>query len=364
MKSFKEWGLKRRILKDHNYNALWIGSSLKTVRFGEGHAADLPYFNKEFYDIAVNNKCNKNAMCPFCYTNASSTGEDYMSPGLTWKKYVEAKYWEKVYDLMNLPEDDVLDEIIKKDLRSKLVEANPKNNFKVTYTNKPFQIAIGSTGEPTIHPEFCSFLKAVYDTNVVPNYTTNGIILSYAHDVYDNTWKTKNLTDDEIRTNIYKAHELLDYTKKYVGGVAVSYGNKLIRPFAEHAIVSLLLYGNTNINIHHLIGTNEDVDEMIKLAKEYGDDIKYHVLLPLMAHGRSKEGMKPETFDYLEDQILKNNIKNVAFGANFSPFLENAKIKTYNYPPESLSANMILKTDNVIITPSSFNLSPVDEIKF
>lgn len=64
MKSFKEWGLKRRILEDHNYNALWIGSSLKTIRFGEGHADALPYFNKEFYDIAINRRCN--AICPFC----------------------------------------------------------------------------------------------------------------------------------------------------------------------------------------------------------------------------------------------------------------------------------------------------------
>lgn len=49
---------------------------------------------------------------------------------------------------------------------------------EITYTNKPFQIAIGSTGEPTMHPDFCEFLETVFNTGVVPNYTTNGLILA------------------------------------------------------------------------------------------------------------------------------------------------------------------------------------------
>ena len=35
-----------------------------------------------------------------------------------------------------------------------------------------------STGEPTIHPQFCEFLETVYNSGVVPNYTTNGITLA------------------------------------------------------------------------------------------------------------------------------------------------------------------------------------------
>ena len=311
-----------------------------------------------------NNYFANNILVHNCYTNAKGSGSDYKNPGILWTKYINKFCEDKVYDLSNLDtiEDEVLDVLIPKEKRAMLIERGSKT--KVTYTTKPFQIAIGSTGEPTIHPEFCSFLKAVYDTNVVPNYTTNGILLAYAHDVYANTWKTRGKTDAEIHEYVQRSHELLDYTKKYVGGVAVSYGNKLIRLFAEEAIKSLLLYGDCHINIHHLIGTNEDVDELVKIAKDFGDDIKYHVLLPLMAHGRSKESMKPETFDYLEEQIIKNSINNVAFGANFSPYLDKSKIKTWNYPPESLSANMLLKEDKVIITPSSFNLTPVETIEF
>ena len=53
-----------------------------------------------------------------------------------------------------------------------------------------------STGEPTIHPQFCEFLETVYNSGVVPNYTTNGITLA----------KGDEYTD-----------KLLDSTKKYVG---------------------------------------------------------------------------------------------------------------------------------------------------
>ena len=78
-------------------------------------------------------------------------------------------------------------------------------------TNKPFQIAIGSTGEPTIHPEFCEFLETVYNTGVVPNYTTNGITIA---------------KDNEL------SNKILAYTRRYVGGVAVSFGNKSLQKYA------------------------------------------------------------------------------------------------------------------------------------
>ena len=58
-----------------------------------------------------------------------------------------------------------------------------------------------STGEPTIHPEFCKFLETVYNLGIVPNYTTNGISIAK----YDGN-----------------AEEILEATSKYVGGVAVS----------------------------------------------------------------------------------------------------------------------------------------------
>ena len=199
-----------------------------------------------------------------------------------------------------------------------------------------------STGEPTIHPEFCNFLKTVYETGVVPNYTTNGITIA---------------KDNELSSKI------LAFTREYVGGVAISFGNKSLRNYAHEAIYKLHKLGNTNINIHHIISDKESVDEFVAEWAHYGDSILYHVLLPLMPSGRSSEGVTEGTFEYLEEVIEKNNIKNVAFGAHFIKNLRDSKIKTWLYDEQSFSKNIILTKDLVQITPSSFDLNPIMQIK-
>lgn len=313
MKDFIDWGIKKRCFPKQNYNAIWI--NLKTYRLGEGVAKELPPEYSEFYDIGINTRCN--AECPFCYVSASNKGIDYPDICKTWNKWMSL-YIEKVVEYGKL---------------------------KATLTNKPFQIAIGSTGEPTLHKDFCRFLETVYNTNVVPNYTTNGIILS----AYEN----------EADSNNKLAKEIMYYTKQYVGGVAVSFGNNLIKDKAEKAVEALIKHGNTNVNIHHIISDKQSVDEFVKVQKEYGNDIKYHVLLPLMPSGRSKKGVEDGVFEYLEEQIEKNNISNTAFGAHFYKYLKDSKIKTYLYEPESFSKNVILTKNKVQITPSSFNLKPI-----
>lgn len=189
-----------------------------------------------------------------------------------------------------------------------------------------------------MHPDFCEFLETVYNTGVVPNYTTNGLIIA--------------------RDNV-KGGEILAYTKEYVGGVAVSLGNPSIRLQAHRAINKLLTWGNTNVNIHHIISDKVSVDEFYDTVVRYGDSIYYHVLLPLMPSGRSNKGIEPGVFEYLEEIIQKHDIKNAAFGAHFVEYLKTSKIKTHLYPPESLSKNVILTKDKVQITPSSFNLKPI-----
>ena len=199
-----------------------------------------------------------------------------------------------------------------------------------------------STGEPTIHPEFCDFLKTVYESGVVPNYTTNGIILS---------------------KQLPLANAIMEATRKYVGGVAVSFGSESIRGYARQAVVNLINNGNTNVNIHHIISDKESVDEFVAEWVRYGDSILYHVLLPLMPSGRSSEGVTEGTFEYLEEVIEKNNIKNVAFGAHFIKNLRNSKIKTWLYDEQSFSKNIILTPNKVQITPSSFDLNPIQIIE-
>lgn len=313
MKDFRNWGLKVRENKEKNYKALWF--NLKTIRVGEGKCEELPIDEKEFYDVAINTACN--AGCDFCYVAAGKLGVNYPNICETWKKWMSNHI-------------DFIDEF-------------------AIHTNKPFQIAIGSTGEPTLHPEFCKFLETVSNTGVVPNYTTNGIILS--------AWDNVELPEYGL------ANKILNYTSAYVGGVAVSFGNKHIRNKARKAIEGLIAKGNTNINIHHLISTKESVDEFVSEYLRYGDDIAYHVLLPLMPAGRSNKGIEEGVFEYLENVINENKMHKIAFGAHFINNLRTSNIKTWLYDEHSLSANCLLKPNNIVLTKSSFDLTPIKTIE-
>ena len=131
---------------------------------------------------------------------------------------------------------------------------------------------------------------------------------------------------------------------------------------ALRAIHNLLKYGECKVMIHHLISDRKSVEDFIVATKDFGKDIHYHVLLPLMKHGRSRKGLEEGVFEYMQDEIIKNNINNVAFGANFYPYLEHSKLPVSVYPQEAYSKNIILNR-KVIITPSSFNLTPIKEIE-
>ena len=307
MKNFESWGIKVRALPEYNYRAMWY--NLKTIRFGEENEEikELPPHISEFYDVSLGTMCNLE--CPFCYVSASHNGRNFENVCELWRE------WMSMYQ-----------------------EKKVKN---VTFTNKPFQIAIGSTGEPLCNPYFAKFLQTVYETNVVPNYTTNGVILSNL----DDPW----------------CQEILEATSNFVGGVAVSFGNASVRVRAMRAIQHILKYGNCKVMIHHIISDKTSVDEFVAYARNFGTDIHYHVLLPLMPHGRSTSGLKPGVYKYLEESIIKNDIKNVAFGANFYPYLSDSKLPVNTYPQEAYSKNIILD-NKIIITPSSFDLTPIKEI--
>jgi hypothetical protein len=314
MKDFSQFGLKIREFPDFNYKAIW--SNLKTIRVGTGIAKELPPDKAEFYDVGIGSRCST-GNCPWCYVSASNSGVYWDNICELWKKWMST-FKEEVRD-------------------------------GVTYTEKPYQIAIGSVGSPTEHPQFCEFLETVYNTNVVPNYTTNGVILS--------DWNKPDGKYYEL------ANKILEYTNKYVGGVAVSFGNELLRNKAKNAINGLIEKGNTHINIHHIISDANSVNEFIKSAEEYKDNIYYHVLLPLMPAGRSTKGIEDGVFEILENEIEKRDLKNVSFGAHFVDYLKTSKIRCYLYPPESLSKNVLLKDNKVVITPSSYNLEPVKIIE-
>lgn len=297
MKDWKHWGIKERKFPELNYHAVWY--NLKTLRLGQGVAKELEY--PEFYDVGINTLCNLG--CPFCYVNASNNGRNFS----------------------NICE------------KAKFFFGQMSDN------ERSFQIATGSSGEPTMHPEFCDFLETIYNLNIVPNYTTNGIIIAQ---------------DSEL------SEKILDYTSKYVGGVAVSVNrfNENIDKIWRQAVQKLHRFGNTNINLHYIINDIQSVNDFINIYNEYKDVVLYFVLLPLMPSGRSTVKYSDEAFKYLLTLDLDWN--KIAFGAHFYNDLCNQeKIKCSLYPPESLSKNLLL--DDVIkITPSSFNLESIKEFDF
>lgn len=316
MKNFNHFGIKFKGISNCNYTAIW--NNLITIRLGDKEIKELPANKSEFYDVSLGDRC-VTGKCSFCYVSSNPNGEYYTNVCETWKKFIATF-------------------------------APDKKEKNITITEKPFQIAIGSEGEPTESSSFCDFLETVYNTGVVPNYTTNGVILSYY---------------DKPGTEYYDlANKILKYTHDYVAGVAVSFGNKSLRSYAENAIKGLLEKGDCHINIHHIIFDKASVQDFIDSWYNYSDDIKYHVLLPLMPSGRSTKGLESGVWEILEKAIKDLNITNVAFGAHFYKYLTDSSIKTWIYPPESLSKNMILKNGKVIITPSSFDLTPIKTFDF
>lgn len=293
MKDFSSWGVKTRSIPESNYKAVW--SNLKTLRVGFTPHIQLPPHWSEFYDVSLGRMCNGH--CPFCYTDARAGGKTYQDVALKIE-HLCSTIWK-----------------------------DPNH--------RPFQVAIGSEGEPTLHPEFGRVCETFFHHGIVPNYTTNGVTL---------VGREPN-------------KELLEITSKYVGGVAVSVYNW--NPW-RLAVRNLLEYGNTNVNLHIIISDMASVSRLKEIYEWGGDDIHTYVLLPLMAHGRSKESMSLEAFHALQDFLTTVPHFKFALGALMYPWLQHhqdpskAPIRCSIYEPEMYSKNLILD-DPIRITPSSYD---------
>lgn len=203
------------------------------------------------------------------------------------------------------------------------------------------------------HPEvfslkdFREWRKKLRSGEIEDDWSYPGTIFSIA-----NGW-FKDPEDEEDLLNLrmdflFDPFDTIDYGNGYIAhGYSSSYKEPIHDAFIE--------YLNKNWD-------KVSVDEFYDTVVRYGDSIYYHVLLPLMPSGRSNKGIEPGVFEYLEEIIQKHDIKNAAFGAHFVEYLKTSKIKTHLYPPESLSKNVILTKDEVQITPSSFNLTPIKVI--
>ena len=192
----------------------------------------------------------------------------------------------------------------------------------------PFQIAFGG-GEPTAHPDFLRLLEVCSGMGITPNYTTNGMW------VFE--W---NKTSRDV----------LDTTVKHCGGVAVSTHPHLYKYW--RAAVCVYLQAGVHTNLHVIIGDRESIDSFAAIYREYTGRIRYFVLLPLAAQGRSDSSFID--WEYLKSKI-DGSPRDVAFGANFHPYLskESDRFKVSIYDPESMSAYLDLETMKVF--KSSFS---------
>jgi organic radical activating enzyme len=206
-----------------------------------------------------------------------------------------------------------------------------KSIFLPMSTNeRPFQIAFGG-GEPTEHPKFKELIEACVYLGITPNYTTNGM----------------NVTEEILETAI-----------KCCGGVAISTHPHLEKYWTE----ALELYSESGVktNLHIIISDSDSVDRFIKIYENYHDLVEYFVLLPYTVAGRATK--VPLAFDKLFDSLVTLGTKQIAFGANFYPYIKKHPIaKDMDislYEPEIMSKYIDLTTMKCY--KSSFNLTEVD----
>lgn len=286
--------MKTRIVPESNYKSIFLSSG-KTIRMAidpSKPVTELKY--PEFYDIKLTNYCPKEASCQFCYQKSSHTEAHYENIVEKFRKLMD-----------NTPED-----------------------------HRFFQQAAGG-GEIVFHPEFHEYCKvSMEEYNVVPNYTTNGV------------WAL-TMEDSDI-------NKVIETTKKYCGGVAVSahphlekYWRKAIEFYIENGI---------RTNFHHIISDKESIDRFLNIFEEYKDKVDYFVLLPFKAVGRAK-GMNEELdWEYFVEKFPKdkNDTAKIAFGANFYEYLLKGEldVPVSLYVPHILSKFLDMKDGNVY--PSSF----------
>jgi len=195
----------------------------------------------------------------------------------------------------------------------------------------PYQIAYGG-GEPTLHPEFYDVMRMTKeDYDILPNYTTNGM------------W-----TEKDVAT----IGDIITATKKYCGGVAVSCHPHLKKYWeiaAENYVANKI-----RLNFHNIISDKESIDEFISIFKKWKDKVEYFVLLPYIPFGRAEK--KEVDWDYLVSVFPKEDSDQIAFGANFYPYLQRGEldIKVSLYEPEIMSKYVTIEDDGYMF-PSSFS---------
>ena len=128
--------IRKRVEESANYSAVFING--KTIRIPLDRTKPITELRyPEFYDLSFGNKC-VTGKCDYCYAGASKTGIHY-------KNIVQ-----KIDDFFGI----------------------------MDINQRPTQCAVGGEQEPLEHPEFWDAMKRLFELQICPNFTTNGVILN------------------------------------------------------------------------------------------------------------------------------------------------------------------------------------------
>ena len=306
--------LKARHIPESNYFGLFVGES-QSLRFRldpNKPITKLSYLDSEMYDVSVNNKCAGG--CNYCYISALPTGTNY------------ANVVDKAIKLFDREVTTADPEMVKEALTLYFETDTYIFDVKnVPLSTKPFQVAIGGAGEPTMHPDLPEFLKTLRQLDIVPNYTTNGMHLP---------------------------PKVLEAADKYVGGVSVT-----LHPHLEkHWRRALDAYSELNVklHVHQIIYNKDDIARIEHFIQEYPNVVV--VLLPFQHVGFGANYTKQdlEFYDELFDVIVENGWESrIAYGAGFYEYLgENNPVGASLYGPHDYSCYLDLDNDGTLFRTS------------
>lgn len=295
--------MKTRIFPESNYKSVFHNG--KTIRIPIDPKKPITELKwAEFYDVALNDKCRTGQSmitqpdgtkqnCYYCYASASLGGRYFSN-------VVEKIHW-----------------------------------FfgQMTENQRCYQWAIGGSGEPLEHPDFWKVCQAAHELNIVPNYTTNGILVK---------------------------EDTVEKTKEWCGGCAITF-HPHMEQFWRRAVDRFTKSG-VRLNAHIIISDTESINTFVKWYDEFKDRIEYFVMLPYMNVGHAAK--HPKKIDYILFERVIDKIftdGKLAFGANWFQWLLKIGNK-YNvsmYPPEILSKYLVLDGEYPSVYNNSFEMKPV-----
>lgn len=245
-------------IRRHSKNYNFIGDTIEGITFRWGRTFnDNPFYapHPELADISISNHCSKN--CSFCYRDSTPNNS-----------FITLDEYTYILDALEHPK-----------------------------WGNVFQIAIGG-GEPLEHPNFLDIINTTFNRNIIPNFTTNGLLID------------KTIAN-EISTK--------------VGAVALSCQNI---DELEIERINLLSEFKIKTNIHFLL-SSETLSQAINILKgNYNkllENINAIIFLTYKPCGRADESMTlNKNDDFMSFIHLIDNSKcstKIGFDACFVPNL-------------------------------------------